>query len=306
MYKILILEPEYFDDEARRILGKVGRVYAKRMSRNELEKRIGGADVIIVRIETHLDRELLMRAKRLKLIGSATTGLDHIDTDFARKAGIRILNLHGTHTIPTAEHTVALMLSLSRRIPWAHASMSSGRWDRYRFIGIELHGRTLGIVGLGRIGKAVARYANAFGMKVLYYDPYVGSSALARKVTLRKLLEESDVVSVHAMLTRSDRNIISARQMRFMKRGALLINTARGMIVNEHDLVKALAEGTIAGAALDVFSEEPLADRNNLVVAYARTHQNLIITPHIGASTREAAHNAGVEVAKAVADELGG
>ena len=304
MMRILVTEPEYFDGDAVSILESCGDVVAKRMGKDELAEKIADFDAIIVRIETHLDKKVLARAKRLRIIGSATTGLNHIDVDYAGERGIRIINLHGTHTIPTAEHTMALILSLSRKIPWAYRSVSEGKWERYRFIGEQLDGKTLGIIGIGRIGSKVAEYAKAFGMKIIAYDPYVKSSKDAKLVNLNSLLENSDIITLHAALTGESTSLICKHEFGLMKRNALLINTARAGLIDNAALIEALKDGKINGAAIDVFEDEPLSERDFLIVEYARNNSNLIITPHIGASTAEAAHEAGLEIAKGVAKAL--
>ena len=305
MTRILVTEPEYFDEDAIKELKKSGELIIKRLSRKQLEKIIPSIDVLVVRIETKVDKALLRKAKRLKVIGSATTGLDHIDMDLAKRMGIKVISLHGIHTIPTAEHTMALMISLCRNIPWAHASLSKGVWQRYRFIGNELDGKTLGIIGLGRIGKQVAKYATGLGMNVIYYDPYVSGNSIAHKLSsLQKLLGAADIVSVHASLTKETEDLIGAKELRQMKKSSLLINTARGRIVNYTALLEALGKHKISGAAIDVFPNEPLANPKDQVIAYARAHQNLLVTPHLGGSTREAIHRAGLEVSTKIGIEL--
>ncbi|MDE1825120.1 MAG: hydroxyacid dehydrogenase [Candidatus Micrarchaeota archaeon] len=297
MTRILVTEPEYFDEDARKELRKSGELVLRRLGRKPLEKIIPTIDVLVVRIETKVDRRLLGMAKRLKIIGSATTGLDHIDLEFAKGMGIKVISLHGIHTIPTAEHTMALMISLCRNIPWAHMSLSKGAWQRHRFIGRELNGKTLGIVGLGRIGKQVAKYAVQLGMNVTYYDPNVFRQPLARKITsLPKLLSGADILSIHASLTKETNGLIGRKEISQMKESSLLINTARGKIVDYTALLDALAKHAISGAAIDVFPNEPLENPADPIIAYARRHQNLLVTPHLGGSTREAIHRAGLEV----------
>ena len=303
MVNILITEPEYFDRDAVRILRTLGKVTAQRLTKRKLENRIGDIEVLVIRIETVVDERLLKRARKLRLIGSATTGLDHIDVERTRKLGIKIISLHGAHTVPTAEHTVGLMLSLCRNSPWAFESLKGGRWQRHRFVGMQLQGKTLGIIGLGRIGKRVARYAKAFDMNVVYHDPYVASK-VAQRTTLDALLKKSDVVSVHATLTNETDGMIDEKRLRMMKKSAFLINTARGRIVSQSALLRALDQGVIQGAALDVFEKEPLEGRRNPMASYARRGRNLILTPHLGASTREAAHHAGIEIAAGIKEEL--
>lgn len=303
--KILVLEPEYLDAEAMKILGSVGKVTARRMPRAEMLKAIPQFDIVITRVENRMDREVLCRATRLKAIGSTTTGLNHIDTEYAMQRGIKVFNLHGTHTVPTAQHAFGLMLSLARKIPWAYENLREGRWERHRFLGSQLDGKTLGIIGLGRIGKTVCGYAKAFGMNVIYYDPYV-SSNMARKVSLRKLLSSSDIITVHASLNRSSSNALSDKEVGLIKKGALLINTARAEIIDYDALLLALKSGRLAGAAIDVFEHEPVSSHERDLLRYAKSGGNLIVTPHIAGSTREAAHNSGVEIATEIAREFGG
>ncbi len=304
MLKILVLEPEYFDDYAIRKLKTIGSVTAKRMSRAELLSRIKDFDILVVRIEAKLDKAVLSRAVVLKAIASATTGLNHIDLDYASKHGIKVFNLHGAHTIPTAQHTMALMLSLMRNVPWAYGSLSSGKWERYKFIGTQLDGKTLGIIGLGRIGSTVCRYAKAFGMNVIYYDPYV-SSKLAKRVSLNNLLKSSDVITVHASLNRTSANELNSKEISLIKKGAFLINTARAEIIDYRSMLSALRGGRLQGAAMDVFMHEPVSDHEKELLEYSRRNGNLIVTPYIGASTREALHHAGLEIANDLVKEFG-
>ena len=283
---ILVTEPAYFKSVMRR-LSAIGRVVLGSPDRRDLERRIPRCDVALIRVETALDRALIERARRLRLIASATTGINHIDADAARQRGVRILHLHGAHTRPTAEHAFALLLALARRIPAAHESMRAGRWDRARWIGRQLAGKNIGVIGVGRIGRTVARMAHAFGMNVLAYDPYVPRTAapFARwRRTLGDLLRPSHVVTLHAALTAETRGMIGRRQFDQMRPGSLLVNTA---------------SGRIAGAAIDVFSTEPLP-RSSPLRRYARRRDNLILTPHLGASTAEAVQAAAVEMAEGI------
>lgn len=296
---LLVTEPAYFKSVLPQ-LARVGRVILGTPKRRDILRAIPLCDAVILRVETVIDRDILLHARKLRLIASATTGINHIDAAAARRRGIRIIHLHGAHTTPTAEHTLALLLALARRIPGAHRSMTTGRWDRALWIGTQLSGKTLGIIGIGRIGGAVARMAPALGMKVIAYDPYVrGVRGVRMYSTLAALLNRSDIVSVHACLTPETRHLLGTRQFQQLKRGALLINAARGEIVSETALLAALKSGRLAGAALDVYSTEP-PPRTNPLRAYARRHANLILTPHLGASTAEAVNASADEIAGAV------
>lgn len=286
---ILITEPDYFRSVLP-ALRRIGRVILGSPKRPSVERLVADADAILIRVETQIDERILSRANRLRLIASATTGVNHIDLGAARRRDITVRHLHGTHTTPTAEHAMALMMALARRLVPVQPHMHAGGWDRARWIGRQLSGSTLGIVGLGRIGKTVARLAGAFRMRVIAYDPYVrrGIPDPVRMCrSLSDLFSRSDVISIHATLTDETRGMIDGPCMQKLKRGSLLVNTARGPIVDERALLSALRSGRLAGAAVDVFSTEPLPPES-ILRRFARTDGRLILTPHLGASTREA------------------
>lgn len=286
--KIVVTEPEYFPKKFTERIATMGTVVSKRFTREELLSEIEDTDILIVRIETMVDRTLLERARKLRVIASLTTGLDHIDTEYAKSKGIIIVNVPGLHTTSTAEYTMSLLMSLARKVPWAFEDLKTRGWNRHAFIGNELNGKTLGIIGLGRIGSRVAKYATAFGMKVIFNDPFadakIAKESGATQVDLKTLFSQSDFITIHAFLSKDTENLISGKQLEMMKRTAFLINASRGKIVNEDDLLNALSSGKIAGAALDVFDEEPLGMESKLV-SYASSHNNLLITPHIAGST---------------------
>lgn len=289
--KILITEPEYYPREYIKPLEEIGEVIAKRLSYEELLKEIKDVDALIVRVETKVDKKILDNADKLKVIASMTTGLNHIDIKEAEVHGIKIISLPGYATNSTAEYTMSLILSLIRRVPWAFDHMKSEKWERHRFLGTELFGKTLGVIGFGRIGSRVGKYANAFGMKVIFYDPYLDKNMLkgveAKQVfSLDDILENSDVITIHTFLSKETNKMIKKEQFVRMKKNAIIVNASRGMIIDESDLVEALENGMISGAALDVYEEEPLPPSHELV-NYARSHENLIITPHIAGSTKE-------------------
>ena len=266
----------------------------------------GGWDALVVRSQTRVDAELLAAAApRLSVVGVASIGIDRIDVDAATRAGVMVVNAPTGNTIAAAEHTVALMLALLRHVPDAHASLRAGQWERARYTGRELRGKTLGIIGLGKIGKLVARRAVGFEMRVLASDPYLtgdqAAEAGARLVGLAELLGRSDVVTVHTPLTAQTRGLLSRAQLEAMKPGAFVLNVARGGIVDERALADALVAGHLAGAAVDVYSTEPMAADNPL-----RDAPNLVLTPHLGASTAEAQDRVGVEMAEQVLMALAG
>lgn len=304
---ILITEPDYFRSVISEFR-KIGRVILGSPARQTLARLLPKCDVAVVRVETKLDGRLLSAAPKLKLVASATTGVNHIDTEYLQHRKIRLVHLHGTHTAPTAEHTLALMLSLARRVAEVQPAMKRGGWDRAKWVGSQLSGATLGIIGLGRIGGAVARMAAAIGMDVQAYDPYVPSRKFkyARRVQkLVRLLASSDVISIHATLTPETRQMLNPKTFRSIKRGAILVNTARGEIIDDRALLRALSAGRVSAAALDVFSTEPLPASSPLR-AYARCHPRLILTPHLGASTRQAVRAAAREMFLAVKKFLDG
>ncbi len=265
----------------------------------ELVDAIADADAVLVRSATRITRESLARANRLKAIGRAGVGVDTIDVDAATERGIPVLTAPAGNTISAAELTFALLLALARRVAAADRSMKSGEWDKKSFTGIELYGKTLGLIGAGRIGGEVARRARAFGMRVLAYDPFLNAER-ARVLdveigSLTEVFERSDVVSVHVPLTEVTRNLVGAAEIARMKTGALLLNVARGGVIDEEALVDALRSHKLGGAALDVFAVEPLPPDHPL-----RTLPNVVLTPHLGASTAEAQHNVAIEISEAV------
>ncbi|MFA4853914.1 MAG: phosphoglycerate dehydrogenase [Candidatus Omnitrophota bacterium] len=268
-----------------------------------LKEIIKDYDGLIVRSATKVTKDIIEAAKKLKVIGRAGVGLDNVDLEAATQKGIIVMNTPAGNTISTAEHTFSMILALSRNIPQANSSMKKGEWKRSKFMGVELYGKTLGVVGFGRIGSEVAKRALSFGMKILAYDPFL-SADVAENIgveiaELKKVLQESDYITVHTPLTDETRHMISDKEFSLMKKGVRMINCARGGIIDEPALVKALKEGKVAGAAMDVFEIEPLSADNELLKL-----DNVIITPHLGASTEEAQVNVAVEVAEIVRDAL--
>ncbi|HEX7195980.1 MAG TPA: phosphoglycerate dehydrogenase [Candidatus Limnocylindria bacterium] len=272
----------------------------------ELLAQGGGWDALIVRSQTRVDAELLAAAApRLSVVGVASVGIDRIDLEAATRAGVMVVNAPTGNTIAAAEHTMALMLALLRHIPEADASVRGGQWERGRYTGGELRGRTLGIIGLGKIGKAVARRAAGFEMRVLASDPYLTEEQAAehgaKLVGLAELLNRSDVITVHTPLTSQTRGLLGRAQLEATKRGVFVLNVARGGIVDEQALADGLVAGQIGGAAVDVYSAEPMAADNPL-----RSAPNLVLTPHLGASTAEAQDRVGIEMSEQVIMALAG
>lgn len=273
-----------------------------KLSPEELKGIIPDYTALIVRSQTNVTKDIIKHAKKLKYIGRAGVGLDNIDVNEASKRGIIVMNAPGGNAISTAEHTLSLILSLSRNIPQANVSVKKGEWQRKKFMGVELYGKVLGIIGLGRIGQEVARRAASFQMKVIAYDPFLISekakSLGVESVSLKALFRKSDYITVHTPLTDDTRHIIGEKAFRKMKNGVRIVNCARGGIVDEKALAKAIKKGIVAGAALDVYEKEPPSQGS---VAGMDT---VITTPHLGASTEEAQINVAVDIANSISDAL--
>ncbi len=274
------------------------------LPKDELLRRIGEYDAIIGRSATHVSDELLRAATHLKVVGRAGVGIDNIAVDTATELGIAVINAPAGNTIAVAELFFGTVIGLLRHLPRAYESMHAGTWDRSTLLGTELNGRTLGIVGLGRIGSEVSARARAFGMKVVAYDPYISESRfqalhVRRAESLDDLLDETDILTVHTPLTEDTRGMIGQRELNRLSPDAIVVNMARGGIVGEDALAEALNSGCLAGGAIDVFVKEPLAPDHPL-----RSTRNLFLTPHIGASTAEAQRNVAVDACAAVRDAL--
>jgi D-3-phosphoglycerate dehydrogenase len=273
-------------------------------SREDLIELVADAAAIIVRSETKVDREMIEAAPDLVVIGRAGIGVDNIDLTAATEAGVMVVNAPNANTISAAEHTMALLLAQARRVPEADQSLREGRWDRKKFKGVELHGKTLGVLGLGKIGTLVAQRASSFGMTIVAYDPYVSSERAARlgikMLSLDDIFDVADMLTIHLPRTAETENLINAATIDQMKDGVRIVNVARGGIVNEADLAAAVRSGKVAGAAVDVFDTEPTTDSPLFEVS------QITVTPHLGASTVEAQDKAGVAVAVAVGDALAG
>ncbi len=271
--------------------------------KDRLRDAMTRADALIVRSDTQVTHDLISRACRLRVIARAGIGVDNIDLETATRRGVAVVNAPGANTVSAAEHTFALLLALQRRIPWAVASMTNGEWDRKRFGGREIRGKVLGLVGLGRIGQQVASLAQAFGMHVIAQDPYI-SEARARELgikltSLEHLLETADVVSLHVPVTSETKNLLDETRLALMKPTAVVINTARGSLIDNQALLAALDADRLAGAALDVFDPEPLP-----VDSALRASDRIILTPHLAASTAEAQERVSEEICRTVRNAL--
>ena len=302
-----ILVPDHLNQAGLDVLNAVDEfdVYAPgALTRAETLALVPRADALVIRSGTLVDAELLAHAEKLKLIVRAGVGVDNVDLAACVARRILVMNTPDANTLSTAEHALALIFALARHIPQAHQSIQAGRWERKQFMGMQLYGKTLGIVGFGRVGRAVAERAQCLGMTQIAYDPFVpervarhlGLSLVPR---LEQVLEEADVVTLHAVVTNDTREMICAETIAHMKDGALLVNAARGKLVNSADLAAALRSGKLAGAALDVYDVEPPPPDNPLLGL-----PNVIYTPHLGASTGEAQELAGVQAAETVVNAL--
>lgn len=260
----------------------------------------------IVRSGTKVTADLIDAADELKVVGRAGVGVDNIDLDAATRKGILVCNAPDGNTISTAEHACAMMQSLARRIPQANHSLLDGRWDRKKFSGSELHGKTLGIVGVGKVGRAVAERMRSFGMRLLGYDPFLSEDVAARLdlslVSLDELLAGSDFITLHTPLNDNTRDMLNAERLKQCKKGVSIVNCARGGIVNEADLLDALNDGHVAGAALDVYSQEPPPEHLRALVE----HPNVVATPHIAATTGAAQEKVAQQITEQVIHALKG
>ena len=304
MYKILI--PDDLSAAGLDLLKADPQVavdVVKKMARPELLARIGDYDALIVRSETKVDAEVIERGARLRVVGRAGIGVDTIDVDAATRRGIIVMNTPQANTIATCEHTMAMMLALTRNVAQADASLRRGEWTRSKFMGAQLMGKTLGVIGFGRIGSQVARRAQAFGMEVIAFDPYISEeTARINKVglvELDELLSRSDYITLHSSLNTGSRHLLDAVALAKMKPGACIVNVARGALVDIDALYQALANKKLGGAALDVFEEEPPPFDHPLFKL-----PNVVVTPHLGASTVEAQRDVSIQMAEQILDAL--
>lgn len=303
MPKVLVSDP--IEQVGLDLLAQVAQVDVKiGLSEEELIKIIPEYDALMIRSGTKVTKAVIEAANQLKIIGRAGVGVDNVDVPAATRKGIMVVNSPEGNTIAAAEHTLAMMLSLARHIPDANAAVKSGQWDRKRFTGVEIYKKTLGIIGLGKIGSHVATVARAMGMKLLAYDPYLSTERAeqlgCRLVDLDVLFAESDFITLHLPKTPETHHLINAKTIAKMKPTARIINCARGGIIDEAALVEALKAGKLAGAALDVFENEPLEAESPLRAC----GMEVILTPHLGASTEEAQVNVAIDVAEQIRDVL--
>lgn len=301
MKKIIITDS--VDKKCVEILEAAGYqvTYKPGMPKDEIKKIINIYNGMVVRSDTKVTPDLIDLMDNMEVIGRAGAGVDNINIEAATRKGIIVMNTPGGNTVSAAEHTIALMMSMCRNIPQANQSLRAGKWDRKKYKGTELYEKILGIIGLGKIGREVAVRAMAFGMKVIAYDPVlsedVAKKSGVRLVGLDTLFNQADIITVHVPLTDETKNIISAEALEKCKSGVKIINCARGGIINEEDLVKALDSGKVSGAAFDVYEKEPPDFSGELI-----QHQKVVTTPHLGASTEEAQEKVAIQIAEQIID----
>ena len=273
-----------------------------KLSPGELKKIIGNYDGLVIRSATKVTKDIIKQADKLKIIGRAGIGLDNVDVEAASKKGIIVMNSPTGNTISTAEHAFSLLLALARNIPQANASLKIGKWEKKKFMGVELYGKVLGVIGLGRIGGEVAKRAQSFKMKVLAYDPFLAKEKAeelgVESVDFKTLAKNADYITIHTPLTTETKYIINKASISMMKPTVRIVNCARGGIVKEEDIVEAVEKGKIAGAAFDVFEKEPPIGSKVI------SSDKIITTPHLGASTEEAQVNVSIDIARSVRDAL--
>ena len=303
MMKVLVSDK--ISEEGLEILRTEAHVDVKAgLKPEEIKAIIGDYNALMVRSQTQVTADIIEAGKKLQVIARAGVGIDNIDVETATRCGIVVINAPTGNTVSTAEHTIALLLALARNVPQANTVLKSGEWRRNEFMGTELKGKTLGIIGLGNVGSEVAKRAQAFEMKLLGIDPLV-STEYAKKlqvelVDLKQILRESDFITLHLPLTAKTRNILGAKELAMVKPTVRIINCARGGLIDEKELVKAIREKRVAGAAVDVFEDEPTTE------SILFTEDNIIVTPHLGASTTEAQVLAARDVAEQIADVFKG
>ena len=303
MTKVLVSDP--IDQAGLDILNQVAQVDQRiGLSEDELVGIIGEYDGLMIRSGTQVTAPVIAAASRLKIIGRAGVGVDNVDVPAATQRGVLVVNSPEGNTIAAAEHALAMMLSLSRHVPQANAGMRAGKWDRKKYVGNELYKKTLGVVGLGKIGSHVAKVAQAMGMDVTAYDPFIAADRAkqmqVKLIELDELFRTADYVTLHIPRTKDTENLVNADLLRTMKPTARIVNCARGGVVDEAAISEAINQGVIAGAGLDVYANEPLAEDSPL----RAVERGLVLTPHLGASTEEAQENVAIDVAEQIRDVL--
>lgn len=282
-------------------LGEITDISGSSNKNEELSSHIVDAEVVVIRSATTLTKEVLAHAKNVKIIARCGVGIDNVDVEYAKSRDIYVTNAPTANLISLVEHTIGLILSTTRKIYEANASTKSGKWEKSKFVGLELHQKQLGIIGFGKAGKLLSERLKSFGMKIVFYDPFVTDwEGEEESVALEYLLSSSDVVSVHVIKTPQTENLLSKEKLNLLKPNAILVNTSRGGIIDEEYLVELVNSNKIFGAALDVFDKEPIEENNKIL------DSDILITPHIGASTIEAQLKAGLDTVQNIKKILDG
>jgi D-3-phosphoglycerate dehydrogenase / 2-oxoglutarate reductase len=301
--KVLVTDP--LEQKGLQILKDAGFEVKEtgKLTPEQLCEVIEKYDAVIVRSGTKITREVIEKSSRLKIIGRAGVGLDNIDVETATHAGIIVMNAPEGNTLSVAEHTMAMLMALARSIPAANQSLKSGRWEKKKYMGAEIYNKTLGVIGLGRIGRRVSEIAGSLGMKVLGYDPYIDKNEMENSgikfINLPGLLKQSDIITLHIPFNDSTNHLIGEEAFAEMKDGVMIINCSRGGIVDENALYKYITSGKVKGAALDVFEKEPPSADNPLL-----NMEQVVVTPHLGASTKEAQVNVAQQLASQIVDSF--
>ena len=282
-------------------LGEITDISSSSNKHEELLKHIIEAEIVVIRSATTLTKEILEHAKKIKIIARCGVGIDNVDIEFAKSREIFVTNAPTANLISLVEHTIGLILSTARKIHESNVSTKSGKWEKSKFVGLELHQKQLGIIGFGKAGKLLSERLKSFGMKVVFYDPFVSDwEGEEESVTLENLLSSSDVVSVHVIKTPQTENLLSKEKLNLLKPNSILVNTSRGGVVDEEYLVELVNSKKIFGAALDVFDKEPIEENNKIL------DSDVLLTPHIGASTIEAQLKAGLDTVQNIKKILDG
>ena len=282
-------------------LGEITDISSSSNKHEELLKHIIEAEIVVIRSATTLTKEILEHAKKIKIIARCGVGIDNVDIEFAKSREIFVTNAPTANLISLVEHTIGLILSTARKIHESNVSTKSGKWEKSKFVGLELHQKQLGIIGFGKAGKLLSERLKSFGMKVVFYDPFVSDwEGEEESVTLENLLSSSDVISVHVIKTPQTENLLSKEKLNLLKPNSILVNTSRGGVVDEDYLAELVNSKKIFGAALDVFDKEPIEENNKIL------DSDVLLTPHIGASTIEAQLKAGLDTVQNIKKILDG
>jgi len=307
MPKPKVLITDGINEQAVKILEASSDVtFFSKLAHADLLEKISNFDALMIRSASTVSADILEAGKKLRIVGRAGVGTDNIDVPLATKKGVIVINSPEGNTVAASEHTVGMLMALARHIPQGDASLKAGQWNRSKLVGVEVYSKILGVVGLGKIGRRVAKTALALGMKVCVYDPFLSKAAAEElgvsAVDIEDLMQKADFITIHAPKTKETQNLFNKESFKRCKKGVRIVNCARGGIIDEAALVDAIRDGHVAGAALDVFTQEPLAADNPIAKAAEELGGRLVLTPHLGASTEEAQVNVALDVAEQIRD----